>query len=211
MVQKIVTYEADSVGVTRAPIVLVADVPDSAGNFEADAERLATGPLASRSVRKIYVDELGAPASRASILDAFDEGASIVSYVGHGGIHLWSSKNVFNIGDVTSMRPQAQQPMLLTMNCLNGYFHFPYFDSLAEGLLKAEGKGAIAAFSPSGLSLNGPAHRYHHALLNELLSNGHRRLGDAVVAAQERYLETGSFPELLSIYHLFGDPATTLR
>ena len=41
------------------------------------------------------------------------------------------------------------------MNCLNGYFHFPYFNSLPEELLKAEGKGIIAAFSPTGLSLNG--------------------------------------------------------
>ena len=45
------------------------------------------------------------------------------------------------------------------MNCLNGYFHFPFFNSLAEELAKAEGRGAIAAFSPSGLSLNGPAMR----------------------------------------------------
>jgi hypothetical protein len=37
------------------------------------------------------------------------------------------------------------------MNCLNGYFHFPYFNSLSEELLKAEGKGIIAAFSLSGL------------------------------------------------------------
>jgi hypothetical protein len=36
---------------------------------------------------------------------------------------------------------------------LNGYFHFPYFNSLSEELVKAEGKGAIAAFSPSGMSL----------------------------------------------------------
>jgi hypothetical protein len=32
-----------------------------------------------------------------------------------------------------------------------------------------------------------------------------------VLAAQERYAETGSFPELLSIYHLLGDPALRLR
>ena len=42
------------------------------------------------------------------------------------------------------------------MNCLNGYFHFPYFNSLSKELVKAEGKGALATFSPSGLSLNGP-------------------------------------------------------
>jgi hypothetical protein len=85
------------------------------------------------------------------------------------------------------------------------------FDSLAEGLVKAEGKGAIAALSPSGLSLNAPAHRYHEALLREILSSRHERLGDAVLAAQEAYAATGSLPELLAIYHLFGDPALRIR
>jgi hypothetical protein len=97
------------------------------------------------------------------------------------------------------------------MNCLNGYFHFPYFDSLAEELVKAEGKGAIAAFSPSGLSLNDAAHRYHKALLQEIFDGRHERLGDAVLAAQEAYAGTGAMTELLAIYHLFGDPALKLR
>ena len=96
------------------------------------------------------------------------------------------------------------------MNCLNGYFHFPYFDSLAEALLKENDKGVIAAISPSGLSLNAPAHRYHKALLQELVSGQHQRLGDAVLAAQKAYANTGAFPELLSIYHLFGDPASSI-
>ncbi len=134
-----------------------------------------------------------------------------MSYLGHGGIAIWASENVFNLWDVDSLAPQAQQPLLLTMNCLNGYFHFPYFNSLSEELVKAEGKGAIAAFSPSGLSLNGPAHRYHQALLKELFSGSHERLGDAVLAAQEDYAETGAFPELLTIYHLLGDPALRLK
>ncbi|GAG34185.1 unnamed protein product, partial [marine sediment metagenome] len=68
-----------------------------------------------------------------------------------------------------------------------------------------------AAFSPSGLSLNGPAHRYHQAVLQQLLNADHTRLGDAILAAQKQYADTGAFPELLSIYHLFGDPALTLR
>ncbi len=87
----------------------------------------------------------------------------------------------------------------------------PYFNALSEELLKAEGKGAIAAFSPSGLSLNAPAHRYHQAVLNELLNGGHQRLGDAVLAAQVVYANSGAYAELLSIYHLLGDPALTLR
>jgi hypothetical protein len=97
------------------------------------------------------------------------------------------------------------------MNCLNGYFVAPSYDSLSESLLKAEGRGAIAAFSPSGLSLDGPAHRYHRALMAELTSGHHERLGDALLSAQKAYAETGLMPELLAIYHLLGDPAMRLR
>jgi len=135
----------------------------------------------------------------------------LVSYVGHGAIDLWADENIFNTANIATLAPQSEQPFVLTLNCLNGYFHFPYFDSLAEALVKAEDKGAIAAISPSGLSLNEPAHTLHALLLRELLDGGHERLGDALLAAQDAYASTGSFPELLSIFHLFGDPALRLR
>jgi hypothetical protein len=148
--------------------------------------------------------------TRGAVAEAFDEGASLLSYIGHGGIHLWAHENIFDTHRVAGLAAQPQQPLVLTLNCLNGYFHFPYFNSLAEELLKAEAKGAVAAFSPSGLSLNGPAHIFHKALLREVVSGEHRRLGDAVVAAQAAYAATGVFPELLSIYHVLGDPALRL-
>jgi hypothetical protein len=87
----------------------------------------------------------------------------------------------------------------------------PSFNSLAESLLKVEGRGAIASFSPSGLSLDGPAHQYHRALMAELTSGQHQRLGDAVLAAQKAYAQTGLMPELLEVYHLLGDPATRIQ
>jgi hypothetical protein len=211
MVEKIIAYETGEAGLYRSAVVLVADNPDRAGNFEADADELAATVLASKNPQKIYLSQLGTAQTRNAIVQSFDAGASLVSYLGHGGIHLWADESFFNAGDVASLGLQSQQPILLTMNCLNGYFHFPYFNSLAEELLKAEGKGAVAAFSPSGLSLNGPAHRYHQALLQELFSGRHGRLGDAVLAAQQSYAETGAFSELLTIYHLFGDPALSLR
>ena len=33
------------------------------------------------------------------------------------------------------------------------------------------------------------------------------RVGDIVVAAQQAYALTGQMPELMAVYHLFGDPA----
>ncbi len=210
MVEKILAYERGELTLD-APFVLVADDADRAGDFESDAEEIASTLFAGHDTQRIYLSELGASAARDAIIDSFDAGASTVSYLGHGGIHLWADENVFNASRVELLTPQAQQPLLLTMNCLNGYFHFPFFDSLAEALLKQRDKGVVAAFSPSGLSLNTPAHRYHKALLRALLEGGHERLGDAVLAAQQEYAETGAFPELLSIYHLFGDPAFKLR
>ncbi len=209
MVSKILAYESGEAG-RESLVVLVNDDSDQAGDFAANADEIARGVLAGKTVRRLSLNELGG-AMRSEILRAFDEGASLVSYMGHGGIHLWADENVLNVSDVPSLSAQAQQPILLTMNCLNGYFHFPFFDALSEELLKAEGKGAIAAFSPSGLSLNHPAHLFHLALLDALFHQPHPRLGDAVLDAQERYAESGAFPELLSIYHLLGDPALKLR
>jgi len=65
--------------------------------------------------------------------------------------------------------------------------------------------------SPSGLSQSAAAQRYHKAILKEILSGAHARLGDAVAAAQAAYLESGDSAELLGIYHLLGDPALSLR
>jgi hypothetical protein len=127
--------------------------------------------------------------------------------MGHGGTVVWASENIFNYQDVATLAPQPQQPLLLTLNCLNGFFHFPPLNSLSEELLKAEGKGVIGAFSPSGLSVNDAAHLFHKAVLQEILSGRHERLGDAILAAQDTYSHSGAFPELLSIYHLLGDPA----
>jgi hypothetical protein len=81
----------------------------------------------------------------------------------------------------------------------------------AGGSAEGAGAGVVAAFSPSGLSLDGPAHEYHRALVSELVSGGHARLGDAILAAQRDYAETGLLPELLEVYQLLGDPAMRLR
>jgi len=209
LVDKILTWEAGGETLSGRA-VLVADDADDAGNFEANAEQIYATLSASREVERIYFDQL-ASATKNTLLDSFDRGASLVSYIGHGGIGVWGSESLLDNSDVGTLAPQARQPLVLTWNCLNGYFHFPWMNSLSEELLKAEGKGAIASFSPSGLSLNEAAHVYHRALIGELASGRHRRLGDAILAAQAAYADSGAFPELLSIYHLLGDPALTLK
>ena len=209
LVDKIVAFEAAGRSLDGRA-VLIADNADLGGSFEADADEVAARTLDGREVEKAYLRDLGA-GMRATITSAFDNGPGVVSYVGHGGTAVWASENIFNNTDVAALSAQAQQPLLLTLNCLNGFFHFPPFDSLAEAFVKAKGKGAVAAFSPSGLSVNDAAHVYHKAVLAQLESGRQRRLGDAILAAQADYADSGALPELLSIYHLFGDPALRIR
>jgi hypothetical protein len=209
LVEKVVAFERGGHDLSGAA-VLVADDPDAGGDFEADAEALAGGALAGRPIERVFVRELGG-ATRDAIRSALDAGPGLVSYMGHGGTAVWASENVWNVLDVPGLAPQARPPFLLTMNCLNGFFHFPAADALGEAFFKAEGRGAIAAFSPSGLSVNAAARSYQEAVLAELASGRHRRLGDAILAAQGAYSDGGALPELLAIYHLFGDPALKIR
>ena len=65
--------------------------------------------------------------TKAAVLGAFDAGASVVSYVGHGAAATWASEAILTSFDVPLLQPQAEQPVLLTLNCLNGYFVAPSF------------------------------------------------------------------------------------
>jgi len=193
------------------PALLVADNPDAAGDFEADAQDIASSFLAQRSPELAFLSQLGVTATRERVLGSLDQGLSLLSYVGHGLQTAWASEYVLLTKHLAALQAQPQQPLLVTMNCLNGYFTGPTYDSMAEVFLKAQGRGAIAAFSPSGLSVDSAAHLYHRALMAEITSTRHARIGDAVLAAQKAYADTGVMPELLGVYQLLGDPAMRIR
>jgi hypothetical protein len=207
LVQKVLDWEGQDLEGTA---ILVADNPDKAGDFEADVLDIRTSFLGNRPTQTLFLRELGAN-TRPEILSSFDEGASLMSYVGHGGAAVWASENVLNSWDPPKLLAQSRQPLMLTFNCLNGYFVAPNYDSLSEAFLKVEGRGTVGAFTPSGLSLDAPAHRFHRALMAEITGGTHERLGDAVMAAQAAYAEEGVMPELLAIYHLLADPGMRVR
>jgi len=205
LVRKVLDWENLGFDLTGRA-VLVADNADAAGDFESDSDRLAETFLADRSVERVYLSQLGS-GTRAAITQAFDTGASLMTYIGHGGTAVWASENIWNFSDVARLAPQPQQPFLMTMDCLNGFFHHPRMNSLSEELLKADGKGAVGTLAPSSLSVHWAADVYLEALTRELVSGRHQRLGDALLAAQAAYIEAGARPELLRTYQLLADPA----
>ncbi len=75
----------------------------------------------------------------------------------------------------------------------------------------------MAAFSPTGLSINDEAVKINEGLLGSLYQEGTMRVGDAVLDSQHFY--RAQYPAaaplpwrfMLDIYNLMGDPATVLH
>ena len=210
LVSKLLAWEDSGQGLA-GKAVLVADTPDGAGDFEADAEDIRASFLSGRSTTTLKVSELGG-ATRPAILDSFDEGASLMSYVGHGGTTVWSSANVLHSWDVPSLRaqiPPADAPDdELPERVLRG----PEPRRASGGLAQGAGAGgdrrllAERAESRRPRPPVPPRGRWRSST-----SGQHERLGDAILAAQRDYAQTGLMPELLSVYHLLGDPAMRIR
>src|SRR5262249_5617855 len=126
MVGKVVAFESAH-STLAGSALMVADNADVAGNFEADADDLASSVLSDRTVDKVYLrDYLASDPNpvvdmRAAIRQALDGGPAIVNYIGHGGVAVWASENIWNNLDVDALQTPGRLPMLFTMNCLNGY------------------------------------------------------------------------------------------
>jgi hypothetical protein len=211
VVAKILDFEISGYDLS-GNAVLVADDPGDgrAGDFEADVQDIALR-MPGRSSQTIYRRDLGDAEAHARIMGAFDAGASLMSYVGHGSYRLWAANSLLLDNDVDLLQAQPRQPLLLTMTCSTGYFVPTSRNSITERLVLAQGKGAIAAFSPTSESYNDAAHIFHAALVDRLESGAYDRLGDLVLDAQIEYADSGAFPDMLSLYHLFGDPALVIR
>ena len=106
LVEKIVAYE--SAGLTLAGARRPRRGQPRPGRRLRDQRPGRRGALlaATHTVESVFVRELGA-ATRPTITAAFDRGASLVSYLGHGGIAVWASENVFNNQDVAALSARS--------------------------------------------------------------------------------------------------------
>ncbi len=110
------------------------------------AQDIEASFLQGRATTEIFLGRVGSrDTARAQILDAFNQGLSFMSYVGHGGAAVWAGENMLNSQDPESLQAQSRQPVVLTMNCLNGYFVAPNYESLVRGAGSRRTGGAAIA------------------------------------------------------------------
>jgi len=212
VVEKTVGYERDPTpGEWRQRVLFVAD--DEQPAFETTSDDLIEGYLPpDYQATRVYLSDFADPEeSTGRIIDEINQGAAIVNYVGHAALNVWAKEAVFSSADIANLRNGSKLPFVVTMTCLDGYFHHPQADCLAEELLLAEGKGALAAFAPTSELLPAEQDALVKALFEALFASDAPTLGEAVMRAKRSLPDGGrGYEDLIETYALLGDPALRL-
>ncbi|MGC8952800.1 C25 family cysteine peptidase [Chloroflexus sp.] len=224
LVNKLLTYE-QSRGVWQRHAVYLADNPDTSGDFaELLDEAVAYQPLHT-SFRRVYYDPTGstgriadAVLAREQAFTAFNQGAGLLVYAGHGLHFQWAFTQIgtsdpflLNVDNATDLRNAPAFPVVLSMTCLTGAFQHPSFrgTTIDEALVLNPLGGAIATWSSSGF---GVAYGHRQLLLGfvaELWSApSPPLLGQLVAAGFTNLAMSGEAPESLRTFLLLGDPLT---
>jgi hypothetical protein len=222
MANKIIAYEIGlNTGSWEKNIVLVADNQTEAYEavFETINEDAAALLPAKMVALKGYLgDYLLSGDLSTDITNWINDGALIVNYSGHASLQQWAAEAVFVNADVSTLNNSGKYPFFISMSCLTGYFG--YLDaalgpepSLAEQLLQATDKGAVAALMPTGMTTTAGQHILNNAVFETIFVNDIRQLGPAIASAKQTLLANGDayFEQISQTFLLFGDPAQTLK
>jgi len=214
VVGKITTYEGQEPADWQQQVLAVADNADTAGNFAASSDALLSGYLPQPyQATKVYygATHTTVDGARTAMQAGINAGKLIVSYFGHAGIDLWAEEGLLKLADVPLLQNGAKLPVVLSMTCYDGSYHYPSTAfALAEALTRADGKGAVASWSPTGLGITAGHDYLARGFFQAVFQNGPATLGEATNAGKLALWTAGGSPDLLDTYLLFGDPATTV-
>jgi len=228
MVNKILGYEAQAPADWMKQVLFVSDdLEGGGGDFYAYSDGIADGYAthegsevkilpAGYTPNKVYLGrtcDLSNPATsiecRSQVIDKINTGSLMVSYVGHGLKTYWATEHLYDAAALGSLSNAGRLPVMLPMTCNEGYFIDPTESSLSELGVRAENKGAIASWAPTGYGL-APGHDYlERGLFLGVFYDG-QTLGRAATAAKLYLVANappGQYLDLVDTFLLLGDPA----
>ena len=208
MVAKLVGYEQAAAGAWTKQVVLLTDTDDPTWSFEADSATLAATLPSDYTAHEVFAGA-GTTAARTELFAQVTQGQLLVNYLGHGSTTVWGTDaDLLASADVTdTWRAGTRLPMVVAMNCLNGFFQGIYGEeSLAEAFLRAP-EGAVATWASSSLTYAAPQAAANQAFFDLTFQGAYATLGETVVAAKR----TVSDPDVRRSWIFFGDPATRLK
>jgi hypothetical protein len=201
MVKKLTTRNTS--GGWAQSLEVVADAPNGYP-FDRAADQVAAVTPSSMTVDRVSIATTPSPG--AAIVNAFNRGSLLTNYIGHGSVELWSN-NVFSSGDAAALTNGDRLPFVTAMNCLNGYFHDLFTESMAEALLKNPNGGAIGVWASSALSGTSGQLAVNLAFNRAVLGPNAPTLGDAILQAKQATPNQ----DVRRTWILFGDPTIKLK
>ena len=207
VIQQIIDYE-DSIDSLLDDVTMLADATLSQDNFGMSSDAVSEVLPVDWNATAVYRSELGdLESTRALFFDEVRKGPRLVNYLGHAGTdRLGFAEKLFSVEDLETMTIDGAQPLFSNMTCISSRFEVPGLVSLGEALL-LDDEAAIAVWGPSGISINAQATLLARAFVNELSTGGETRIGPMINRAYPVLADLEFGREMISIYHLFGDPA----
>jgi uncharacterized repeat protein (TIGR01451 family) len=181
-------------------------VTDHSPDFDFGSVATSLTALLPSSMTTQTIDFANTSNPHADILNAMNSGSLIATYIGHSSVEIWADY-VFTSSDARTLTNGSRLPVVVTLDCLNGYFHDVFTESLAEALLKAPNGGAVAVWASSSLTEPSQQALMGRELFKQLFSSQNPTLGQAVARAK---LATHD-PDVRKSWILFGDPTMKLR
>jgi hypothetical protein len=206
VVSKIIGYEKSG---RKNEALLVADKAEESDdfNFEEASEEVRALLPSYLVVRKIFRGDFSSDAqAKATLQNSINQGVLLVNFIGHGSIESWRG-SLLTLEDTDNLINGLRLPFFVNMTCLNGFFQNPYGETLAEGLIKASGGGAIAIWTSSGLTEPDNQAVMNKELIKLLFGRESLTLGEATAKAKASV----SDQDIRKTWILFGDPSQRLK
>ena len=217
VVDKIIAYDtAPEPGPWRTRMLFVAN--DHPQLFTDPSDMLATRyaePAGLTPVKIYSPDESPIPnPTGKQFIDAFNEGALLMNYNGHGspGALQWIfAMDLPDWGYLSQIQNGRRLPLVLALSCLNGLFANPAVEGLAEAFTNRRYGGAIAYISASAKSFVAQNNLLSDRLYAQLFSPACQAFGPALDAAKTEVLAAhSSWVDVALTMQLVGDPAQKL-
>ena len=186
-------------------ITLVTDRPDAHAPFDKSKAYVQQAVPSSMTIAHVdYKNFTSNSATATAVNNAFNSGSLVMNYIGHGSVEIWS-RNALTSKSVPNLKNGDRLPFVMSMNCLNGYFHDLYSDSLGEALLRHATGGAIGVWASSATTSPD-----HQTLMNaEALRHvfAGATIGDALLKAKAAITDK----DVRRTFILLGDPTMRLK
>lgn len=204
VVSKALAYESALLTAGDRRMLLVSDNADSGGNFPAKALSLAgAAPATYITTTALMTTAAAFTATRTTAL-AFWNYARLIAYLGHSSPRQWAAERLFHLNDVAGLPPRDALPVVIGLTCYTGRFH-ELQDALDETLVRAPGRGTVAAWGATGLTISTGHDSLGRGFTQTWLGGG--RLGDAALAGKLLLAGGGLYLDLLDTFVLLGDPS----